>query len=201
MIGSDIAANLSPRPEPTPPRKGCRFEYELADNENLPFETESVRCGDLHVRHHVQQPARSRGRRARARLPQRRTNRSHHLAAGQQRRQDVRGDETVHAASAEPGSAVAVRMGPDRAHSGAARWRVRAAVREGSLLLSRAGCRGGLGHVFARLRSDTVRSRPASTGSGAKRCTRTSSRFHEGFLTELGTCVPREYWVTIGVRS
>jgi SAM-dependent methyltransferase len=24
--------------------------------------------------------------------------------------------------------------------------------------------------------------------------------FHEGFLTELGTCVPREYWVTVGVR-
>jgi ubiquinone/menaquinone biosynthesis C-methylase UbiE len=25
--------------------------------------------------------------------------------------------------------------------------------------------------------------------------------FHEGFVTALGTCVPREYWVTIGVRS
>ena len=25
--------------------------------------------------------------------------------------------------------------------------------------------------------------------------------FHEGFVTELGTCVAREYWVTIGVRS
>lgn len=24
--------------------------------------------------------------------------------------------------------------------------------------------------------------------------------FHEGFRTELGTCVPREYWVTIGIR-
>lgn len=24
--------------------------------------------------------------------------------------------------------------------------------------------------------------------------------FHDGFKTELGTCVPREYWVTIGVR-
>ena len=24
--------------------------------------------------------------------------------------------------------------------------------------------------------------------------------FHDGFSTELGICVPREYWVTIGVR-
>lgn len=24
--------------------------------------------------------------------------------------------------------------------------------------------------------------------------------FHEGFSTELGICVPREYWVTIGER-
>jgi hypothetical protein len=24
--------------------------------------------------------------------------------------------------------------------------------------------------------------------------------FHEGFATELGICVPREYWLTIGVR-
>jgi hypothetical protein len=24
--------------------------------------------------------------------------------------------------------------------------------------------------------------------------------FHAGFATELGTCVPREYWLTIGVR-
>lgn len=25
--------------------------------------------------------------------------------------------------------------------------------------------------------------------------------FHAGFLTELGTCVPREYWLTVGVRK
>ncbi len=24
--------------------------------------------------------------------------------------------------------------------------------------------------------------------------------FHDGFPTELGICVPREYWVTLGVR-
>ena len=24
--------------------------------------------------------------------------------------------------------------------------------------------------------------------------------FHEGFRNELGICVPREYWVTLGVR-
>jgi hypothetical protein len=25
--------------------------------------------------------------------------------------------------------------------------------------------------------------------------------FHAGFPTELGICVPREYWVTVGVRT
>ena len=25
--------------------------------------------------------------------------------------------------------------------------------------------------------------------------------FHAGFPTELGTCVPREYWLTVGVRK
>ena len=25
--------------------------------------------------------------------------------------------------------------------------------------------------------------------------------FHDGFPTELGICVPREYWVTLGVRK
>jgi hypothetical protein len=25
--------------------------------------------------------------------------------------------------------------------------------------------------------------------------------FHAGFLTELGTCVPREYWLTLGARA
>lgn len=25
--------------------------------------------------------------------------------------------------------------------------------------------------------------------------------FHAGFATELGICVPREYWLTIGVRA
>ena len=25
--------------------------------------------------------------------------------------------------------------------------------------------------------------------------------FHEGFATELGTCVPREYLLTVGVRA
>ncbi len=24
--------------------------------------------------------------------------------------------------------------------------------------------------------------------------------FHDGFPTELGICVPREYWVTLGTR-
>jgi hypothetical protein len=24
--------------------------------------------------------------------------------------------------------------------------------------------------------------------------------FHEGFKTDLGICVPREYWVTVGIR-
>ena len=24
--------------------------------------------------------------------------------------------------------------------------------------------------------------------------------FHAGFATDLGTCVPREYWLTVGVR-
>jgi hypothetical protein len=26
-------------------------------------------------------------------------------------------------------------------------------------------------------------------------------RFHAGFATELGICVPREYWLTVGIRG
>ena len=55
-------------------------------------------------------------------------------------------------------------------------------------------------HVRERLRADASRLPPASIRSDARRCGRDFIAFHAGFPTELGVCVPRRYWLTIGER-
>ena len=59
---------------------------------------------------------------------------------------------------------------------------------------------GGLGDVLDRLRPDQV------AGGRARPRKREALRadfiaFHAGFPTPLGICVPREYWLTVGVRQ
>ena len=122
-----------------------------------------------------------------------------HLAVRQQPLQDVHGHEAVHAAAAHARAAIAFRMGRmDR-------------VRE--LLGSNFDLAFERGTSFYREPSGEAAWNTFSTGYGpthslaeslddARRAElmRDFVAFHEGFRNELGICVPREYWLTIGVR-
>ncbi|MEO8716902.1 MAG: class I SAM-dependent methyltransferase [Burkholderiales bacterium] len=59
-------------------------------------------------------------------------------------------------AAARPGPALALRVGADRAHQGAARTRFRPQVREGRVVLSRAQRRGGVEYILDRLWADEI---------------------------------------------
>ena len=135
-----------------------------------------VRRGRLDVRHHVREPAGGCGGRARARVPQGRTNRADDLGAGQQPVQDVPGDEALHAAAAEPGAAFAVRVGPHRAHPAIARRHVPAcgSRKASRTTASRAARRHGT--RSRRATGPRDRWRRASIRRGAACSARTSSR-------------------------
>ena len=153
----------------------------------------------VHVRDHVRQPPRGRSRElARVCRPGGR-DRAHDLAVGQQPVQDVRGDEALHAAAAEPRRRVTVRVGPHRAHPGAAR---RARSSSGSrracpTTASRAARRPGRRSRRATVpRGRWPRPRPGAT-RGAARGLHCVPRGLPHGARHL--CAAR-YWLTVGVR-
>ena len=201
VIGVDIAGDLLDAARANAEAEGLPIEYQLGDAESLPFEDGAFdavvsTCGVMFA----SRPEAAAAELARV-CPPGRPDRAHHLAVGQQPVQDVRGDEALHAAAAEPGAALAVRMGPHRAHPRAAR-RARSSSdsrRACPTTASRAARRRG-----TRSRRATVPTRSLAASLDPER--RAALRddfiaFHDGFPTELGICVPREYWLTVGVRT
>jgi hypothetical protein len=122
------------------------------------------------------------------------------VAGRQQSVQDVRGDEALHAAAANPGSAVAVRVGAHRAHPGTARDLVQLRFEKG-VSYYREPSGEAAWETFSKGYGPT-RSLAANLDPDRREALRKDfAEFHDGFPTELGICVPREYWLTVGVRA
>ena len=192
----DVARRRTPRRDgdrrrhrERPPRRGTSPGRRGKAADSVPargrresaFRGRSVRRCRVDVRNHVRHPSRGRGRRARPGLPQGRPDRAHGLAVGRQPLQDVRGHEKVHASAAEPGPAVTVRMGPYRAHPRIAGERLPAPVRAGDSGTTASRAARQPGRRSRQATDRRGRLRPASTRSGAKRCTRTSPRSTRAF--------------------
>lgn len=137
VVGADIASDLVAAARERAAAEGLDIEYRIGDAEKLPFadgEFDAVisTCGVMFA----SRPEAAASELAR-RLPQGWPHRPEHLAFGQQSVQDVPGHATVYAAAAKPRTALAVRMGTDRADKGAAGPRLRSQVREGRVVLAR----------------------------------------------------------------
>ena len=203
VTGVDIAGDLLEAARAKADAEGLPIDYRARRRREPAVRRRRVRRRGVDLRRDVREPARGRRRGARARVPHGRPHRAHHLALRRQPVQDVRGDEALHAAAdPTPGAALAVRMGPHRAHRRAARARLpRCGSRSGVSLLPRAERRSGVGNLLDRLRAHRSRWPPASIAERREAFRADFIAFHDGFPTELGICVPREYWLTTGVRG
>ena len=200
VIGADIASDLLDAARARAAEERLPIEYQLADAESLPFEDGAFdavvsTCGIMFASRPEAAAAR-----ARPGLPQGRPDRAHDLAVGRQPLQDVRGHEKA--------TCLRRRARPRRSPF---EWGRTERIRE--LLGSAFQLRFEQGISYYREPSGEAAWETFSTGYGPTRSLAASldperrealhqdfAAFHAGFPTELGICVPRQYWLTIGQR-
>lgn len=156
VTGVDIATGLLDVARAKANAEALPIDYQVGDAENLPFESGAFdavvsTCGIMFA----SRPEAAAGELGRICRKGGRVVLTTWLLR-QQSVQDVRGDETIHASGTKPGSAITVRMGPHRADPRAAWRRIRAAVREGRVVLPRPQRRGGVGYVLDWLWPDAI---------------------------------------------
>ena len=199
MVGADIAADLLDAARAKADAANLPIDYQIGDAESLPFEDGAFDAvvstfGVMFASRPEAAAGSSRASAARAAGSRSPPGSRTAICS------DVRGDEALHAARRR-------RPAPPSPFE----WGRTERIRE--LLGSAFELRFETGVSYYREPSAEAAWATFSTGYGPTRTLAASLdaerraafatdfiAFHDGFPTELGICVPREYWVTVGVR-